>query len=228
MKLTPKVSQSFKQKTPSDKTTFGANVVNSLTPVMAAKKSKIAQNDLPIPVADLQAINTQLNTAIADALTGNHAAIASVKNLVIEWDAAFGTTASYISLQADGDVQAIRETGFIPTKSETTPAQKPGPTTGFKATINGSRGAILAGTKKRAPGAKYYVFSAVPDGAVVTYVNDTMVITVGDKTIYITTGTARQTEIYNLKSGLPYNVSMLAVNTAGWGPAADPQQVIPQ
>lgn len=66
------------------------------------------------------------------------------------------------------------------------------------------------------------------DGAVVSYVGNTIIVTMGETNFYITADTPKQTELYNLPSGVPYNVSMYAINAASSGPAAATQQVIPQ
>ena len=50
----------------------------------------------------------------------------------------------------------------------------------------------------------------------------------GDKNIYISADTHKQTEFNHLPSGIAYNVSVFAINRAGSGPAATSQKVIPQ
>ncbi len=70
--------------------------------------------------------------------------------------------------------------------------------------------------------------AALPPNATINYVNDTVIITVGDSSIYLSANTRGETELYNLKSGVPYSVSMIAINSAGNGPASASQQVIPQ
>ncbi len=229
MQLSSRASLAFKKEKPPVKVTFGNNVVNSLTPpATSAKGVKAMYPDIPIPVASLQQLNDALALAIADSLTGNHSAIAAVKDAVYEWDNAFGTTANYITSMADGSEATIRAAGYVPTKSESQPAQKPGAATNFKATINGMKGAIIAGAKKAVPEAAAYVYAAFPEEAVVTYNSNTMIITIGGKSIYISADTRKQTELYNLPSGVPHNVTMFAINSAGTGPASAVQQVIPQ
>ena len=92
MKLTPSASLYFKKGKPSAKVAFGANVINALSVTDLNKKiAGFAITDLPIPVADLQAINDELSAAVSEALTGNHAAVANVKNVVQQWNDAFYT-----------------------------------------------------------------------------------------------------------------------------------------
>lgn len=229
MKLVSKASLAFKKMRSPVKVTFGLNVINSLTGIFTAGTgAKISATDLPVPIAELQALNDTLNLAVTNAQTGTHAAIAAVKIAVANWNTGFTTTAIFITSVAQGDEAFIRTAGFVPTKSESQPSQRPGPITDFKATINGTRGAIIAGAKTRVFAASLYVFSAVPDGVTVSYNDNTMVITSGDKVIFITAGTQKQAEIFSLPSGVSYNVSGYAINRAGKGPATSTQQVIPQ
>lgn len=72
------------------------------------------------------------------------------------------------------------------------------------------------------------IFTAVPDGVMVAYVDNTMKITVGDKTMYVIVDTQRQTEFFNLPSSMAFNVNVYGVNSAGTGPATTPQQVVTQ
>lgn len=231
MKLIARASLAFKKGKPSVKTGFGANVINALTPaapVTSKKKKMLRWEDLPVPVASLLSINNALIAAVSDSLTGKHAAVAALKNVVIEWDNLFGLTAIYISGIADGDEAVIREAGFIPTKAESQPSQKPGQITGFSATINHSKGAIVAGSKTSVYNSSAYVFATMPQGATVNYNGNTMEITIEGKTVYINVTTRRQTEFYNLPKGVPYHVNMYAINSAGSGPATPSQEVIPQ
>ncbi len=103
MRLIPKASLAFKKLKPSMKPAFGTNVINALTPVLSSKKTKSTLGDLPIPVADLLALNNALATAVSNSLTGNHTAVAAVKNAVIAWDNGFGLTANFITTEAEGD-----------------------------------------------------------------------------------------------------------------------------
>ena len=234
MRLNCKASLAFKKSRPDVKPGFGQNVINSLTPPptvskkTASKKDAALADELPIPLADLTAINNDLAAAVSDSLTGNHTAKASLKNAILAWNYAFGRTAEYITSIAEGDAELIRRAGFVPTKSESTPSQRPGAAINFKATINGTKGAIIAGSQKAVPGALFYLYSALPDGATINYVNDTIIITIGEQSVYLSASTSKQTELYNLPSGVPFNVSMVAVNTAGNGPASPSQRVIPQ
>jgi hypothetical protein len=196
--------------------------------MQAAQNALSPFTGLPVPVSELLTLNDNLSAIISEALTGNHTAVAAVKNAVAAWNNGFALTANYVTSVAAGDESVIRSAGFVPTKSESQPAQKPGAVTNFKATINGSKGAIIASSKRAVPEAIAYVYAAVPDGVNISYNGYTMVITVGEKSIFITADTHKQAELYNLPTGVPYNVSMYAINRAGSGPATASQQVIPQ
>jgi len=229
MKLIARASLAFKQQKPASKATFGNNVTNALKALVPPQKGVQPDfSNLPVPIAELEKLNAALAAAVADALTGNHTAIATLKSTVLEWNEAFTQTANYVTTVAAGDVAAIRSTGFVPTKTESQPKAKPGPTADFKATINGFKGAIIAGAKKAVPAASAYVYAALPNDASVSYDGNMMIINIAGKTLYISADTRKQTELYNLPSGVPYNVSMYAFNRAGSGPASASQQVIPQ
>lgn len=228
MQLTPKASLQFKIENVSYKTTFGQNVVNCLTPLATGKNSKYAVEDLPVPVAELKTLNDNLIAAAAARVDGGRAAANALKNATIEWNAGFTATANYITVQAAGNAADIISAGFIPTKSQTQSQQKPGAITNFMATINGSKGAIIADGRKGVPTAKGYVVTSLPPGATISYVGDTVIITAGDAKIYLSVKTKGKVELYNLPSGVPYSVSMFAINSAGNGPATTGHVVIPQ
>ncbi len=230
MELESKASLGFKKQKPSEKPTTGTGIINALTTATQPKENSEESPfpDLPVSIANLQTTNDALADAVAAAATGSHIAKATVKTAVKNWNKNFTLTANYVTMVAQGDVALIRLAGFTPTKSESTPAQKPGALKGFAATINGSKGAIIAGSSKALPGVCTYLYTAVPDGVTITYNGNTMIITAGDKCIYIVADTRKQTELCNLPSGVPYNVSAFGVNRAGSGPAATSQQVIPQ
>lgn len=222
MKLTIRASLSFKRFKTAEKAAFGNKVITSLIAADAQFPN------LPVTLTALKNINTGLAQAIAAALTGNYAAVAELKNKVAVWNEAFTKTANYVSTVADGSDVIIHNAGFIPTKSETTPAQKPSAVSGFKAIINGSKGAIIAGSKNAVPEAKAYIYTAAPEGVNIAYHDKTMIITIGDKSVYVIADTQKQTEFYNLPSGIPFHVNMYALNSAGSGPATVSQKVITQ
>lgn len=225
MKLTSRVSMAFKKDKPVDKVKFGSGVLACLSPASASA----TYPNLPIPVADLQLLNDTLNASVvAVQTTGSRQSKTALKNAAADWTSAFGITGTYISMVAQGNEQTITEAGFVPTKTATQPTQKPGLATDFQATINGFKGAILAGMQTPVTEAAAYVYYALPDGVSVSFSENTMILTVDGKNIYINTATQRKTEMYNLPSSAAFNVGMYAINRAGAGPATATQQVITQ
>lgn len=222
MKLNIRASLAFKRGKSDSKPGFGNNVINCLTAAAAQFPA------LPVSLAQLKTINTALATAITNALSGNRTAILQLKAAVSTWNDAFTKTANYVSTVAAGDGIVVSNAGFVPTKGESTPAPKPGAAADFKATINGSKGAIVAGSKKGVPQAKGYVYVATQDGVTVNFNDGIVEIKTGDKSIYITAATQRQTEFFNLPRSTAFNVTMYALNSAGSGPAAAAQEVVTQ
>ncbi len=229
MKRNVSASLNFKKESPEQKVAFGANIVVMLGGVVPSAKSNTSvYASLPVPVADLEDVNNRLFDANAAAKTGAFVDIAALDNVVAEWNDKFSLAAVFITSVAASNAEVIRAAGFVPTKSEAQKQPAAGGTTNFTAHTNGKKGAIIARSKKKIPLAKGYVFTAVPDGVEVTYEGNVMVLTVADKSIYITAHTKKNVEIYNLPSGVPYNVSMYGFNSSGSGGAAASQQVIPQ
>lgn len=231
MKRICTASLAFKKETPEDKVAFGTNVINMLGPTPPPVASKLLAKlltDLPVPVADLEDVNNRLWAANGAAKSGAFVDVEALANVVTEWNQDFTLTANFITTMAAGNPEIIRAAGFVPTKTEAQKQPAAGATTDFVAHTNGKKGAIVARAKKKVSLAKAYVFSAVPDGVEVSYAGNVMVLTVGDKNIYVTAHTKKNVELYNLPSGVKYNVSMYGFNSAGSGGAAPSQQVIPQ
>lgn len=229
MRLISHASLSFKLQKQSEKPGFGASVINALSALVPATQNmpSIFPN-LPVSINNLQTINDALSNALSVALTGNHAAVAIAKNALIAWNKAFILTANYVSSVAAGNETVIRSAGFVPTKSEKQPPQKPAAAIGFKVTINDNKGVVTAGIKKPLPGTKAYIYSAAPAGVTVAYNGNAMIISFEGKSVYIIGDTHKRTQFYNLPSGIPFNISMFGINSAGSGPAATSQKIIPQ
>jgi hypothetical protein len=223
MLLTCKASLAFKKLKAMAKTAFGSNVIISLR-TLAAGLNPFP--DLPVSLSGLQTLNDNLSAAAISALTGNHTAVAAVKTAMDAWDAGFKSVALYVSACVPGQADAIRSSGYVPTKSESTPKPKPGAVTDLM--VSPAKGGLTAGSISSVPTTVAYITSVVPVGATVEYVGNTMVITIGTQSIYINADTRRQTEVDGLTTGVPVNVSMYCINAAGRGPAAPTQQVIPQ
>lgn len=214
-------SMAFTRETPAQKAIFGQNVINGLTTNAATFPT------LPVPLTELTANNDALSAAVLAAKTGDYIAVANLRTILKVWNTNFRFTAKYVSLVANGDEGTVRSAGFIPTKSETTPCQKPGAATHLAVSVNGSKGNFSAACPSVA-GATSYVFAAVPQGGSVTYNGGMMQITLGDKTFYVLVNTRGKADFTNVPSGAELSVSVYAVNRAGCGPAINGQSVIPQ
>ncbi len=221
MQRASNASMAFIKETPAQKASFGQNVVNGL----AANPETF--NTLPIALTELTANNTALSAAVLAAKAGDHVAVANLKAVLKVWNTSFRVMARYVSFIANGNEGTVRLAGFTPTKSETTPSQKPGATSRLGLSVNGSKGNFTA-VCPSVKGATSYVFAAAPEGGSVTYNGETMQLTLGDKTFYVLVSTRGRADFTNVPSGLELSVSVYAVNSAGSGPAANGQHVIPQ
>ncbi len=55
-----------------------------------------------------------------------------------------------------------------------------------------------------------YIYFALPDGVTVSFTENTMILTVEGKNIYVNAATQKKTEMYNLPSSAAFNVGMYA------------------
>src|SRR4051812_8503841 len=215
------VKMAFLRFIPTQKTSLGKTIITNLGDNAATFPAP------PIAITQLTSINNSLIDAELAAQSGDLVAKANLKLRKKEWNDAFKLTANYVNYIANGNESIIVLAGFESTKSETSPAQKPGVASDFKATVNGTKGNIAA-SWGAVDGAKAFVVTALPANASVTYNGDTMLLTVGDTTIYVLVSTGRKVEISNVPVGTSVAVSVYAVNSAGTGPAANGQHVIAQ
>jgi hypothetical protein len=200
------------------KTTFGTQVINAL---MANAETF---PNLPVLLALLTSSNNALIAAVNAASTGDHYAVANLKAVIKEWNNNFRLTANYISNVADGDAAIVRLAGFVPTKGETTPAQKPDAPSNFYAAANGTKGLINASCTAKNKNA--LIFVAAPPGADISFIGDSMLITAGNVTVQVLTSTKNKVSFNNIPGGVIMDMSVYAVNTAGIGPLANGQSVI--
>ncbi len=99
----------------------------------------------------------------------------------------------------------------------------------FQASINGFKGAIISGSKTAVSNAaSLYISYSMTPGVTVSFAENTMILTVDGKSVYINVTTQKKTEMYNLPNAATFNVGMFAVNSAGIGPATALQQVTTQ
>jgi hypothetical protein len=225
MKLIATASLAFKELEPIIQASFGNNVVICLT------KYSAQFPNLPITVTGLQTLNDNLANAVQDAASGSYKSISALKPVRSAWKKGFSSTAKYVTFMASISNFAegtIGLAGFTATKSQSQPRQVPAGVPSFDATIAGDKGSITAGSKRAVRDALAFVFAVIPDGVEIRQIGNTMKITVGDKTLYMTTQTKRKATIEGLTSHTPYNVSMYAINSAGCSPISKTKKVTPQ
>ena len=213
-------SLGFIRENPSKKTTFGQQVVDALT------ANPETFPNLPVALTELSSLNNALTTAVNAASTGEHVAVAGLKTMVKEWNNDFRLTANYVSNVANGDASIVRLASFIPTKSETTPVQKPAAPADFYAATNGTKGLINASCTSNDKDA--LVFIAAPPDAEINFNGDAMLITAGNVIVQVLMTTKRKVSFHNVPGNVVMDMSVYAVNTAGIGPLANGQSVITQ
>lgn len=206
---------------PADKTSFGQSVITALT------NNAATFPDLPIKLVNLTATNTALADAILAARTGDLVAKATLEAAEKTWNDDFRRTAEYVSFIADGDETTIRLAAFTATKAESTPAQILPAPAGLKIAGISNKGNFIAACKPL-PGAKSYVFAALPKGMELSFNGNVMMVTVGDSTAYIAINTRSKATFSGLPSALNMDISVFAVNSAGNGAASNGQSVITQ
>jgi len=221
MEIKSHASLEFLSKSIPDKIVFGGSVVAELI------AHPLVFPNLPHTILVLTADNTDLQNKSVAAATGDFSATAAMHLSEKKWETDYRDTANYVSTVANGNEETIRNGGFIPTKSETTPTQAPGALINFDVMVNKASGSFHASSDPL-KGVAGYAYLAVPDGVTLTYNGDQVEIEVGGKKIYLLVDTHRKANFNNVDGGVKLNVSCYAVNRAGSGPAADPQDVIPQ
>src|SRR4051794_17560947 len=110
MQLKEKASLTFVNDSVSEKYTFGSGVTTALGNAIGNFPN------LPIPLADLIQVNSDLNSAAVAARTRDHVAVANLTNIEKIWEDDFRKTAVYVTAVANGDAAVIREAGYEPTK----------------------------------------------------------------------------------------------------------------
>jgi hypothetical protein len=215
------VKMTFTKLAPPKKTSLGKTIIANLGDNTGTFPAP------PVSTDQLTIINNNLIDAEFAAQTGDKNAKENLKQRNQEWDDAFKFTANYVNYVANGNGATITLAGFEQSKPDTSPAQKPGVANNFKAAVNGTKGNIAV-SWDAVDSAKAFVVTALPPNASVDYNGDTMLLTIGDATVYVSVGTNRKVEISNVPVGTQLAVSVYAVNSAGAGPAANGQHVIAQ
>ena len=227
-----KASLDFKKDNPQDKLEFGNNVVTCLTNLQPDQTNPFP--DLPIALTNLSTFNENLSVANSGMQNGGKSARIAQKKAVTEWNNAYTTTANYVSIVAQKsktpiDAETIVDmAGYVPTKTKKIKKPAPGAVDTLIATISDKKGAISVGSKSSVPYAGAYLYAAIPDGADVVFIGNMVVITCGEQKIFIAASTKKQTIMNNMPKQINYSVTMMGINAAGAGPAAAPQEVVPQ
>ncbi len=226
MNLLQKVSKEFLRNAPSDKVTFGQNVVDGLN----AHASLFPA--LPYSVVVMGTANTTLFEAIAAAKSGNHADIQARNNKEKAWNNIWSKTADYVSFIAAGNAETITLAGFTPTSGTTTPKAQPG-----QALLRsmGQHDGGTASIEMFHPGAgaqavAAYMYLAVP--------TDTQISTAADGTItimlpngmrvYAKCDTHNATSMGGMTAGAQMKLVVQPVNRAGAGTPSTEKTFTPQ
>jgi len=173
--------------------------------------------DLPIDTISLTAINNNLREDSKNAATGNHAAVAAQNVTEKLWNKAFKKTAKYVSLVADGNKAFILSTGFNTTSEESVSKVIPNVLSNFNAAsgIKTGEADFTASPEKEA---QSYLFALVPSDTIVKQSGNTIIITMGDKTCYITPDIHAFATAKGLISKEELSAYGLALNVKGTGP----------
>lgn len=214
-------SLDFINLSPDRKIPVGTGMINGIS-----ADTKTFPNP-PVDVTALTDLNQSLSDAIPKARTGDKTAAANLLNIEKQWDAAFRSTAKYVGTVANGNEAIIRQGGCTPTKADTSPSQVPGDCKNVQAAAEHGHGTATIGCDADAS-VKAYLYMASTGGATIKQDGNTIVISVGNETIYVQADTHRKALLHNLESGVKLNVSMLGLNNAGCGPLSTAQSIIPQ
>lgn len=221
MQLKPKASMLFTKNSIPDKYTFGLQVISKLT------ENILLFPNLPHSISTLESKNNELHLSASSALGGGTRQIAAMNNAEKNWDKVFRDTANYVSLVAEGDAEKIYKSGFMPTKIESSPVQKPEQPGNFKLIIEQQQGEFFAQCSPM-KNVKSFVCVSYPEGVSVSFEGNQMHITTGGKTITVIADTHRRVRFSRMPSGVKQTVQMYAVNNAGIGSSSQGQPVIPQ
>lgn len=214
MNIKPKVSLAFVNDNPSDKVSFGNEVIQGLTTYRERFPNP------PVPVADLTAVNSDLMNAIAAAATGNIASKKGLEKVIKRWNDFFHNDASYVNGIANGDDELIAESGYKSTRTEPDRTKEPGAADKFEMVPENEPGSF--GIRSHVPGAAAYLFVALPDGITAQQDHDMLVFTTEDgKKIYLMTDTHPNVHFSNTETGTPLNVQVMGFNLAGNGPLSN-------
>ncbi len=209
--LKAKSSLDFLNWTIPEKIKKGQVIIDGLT-AQTAKLPKLRVSILTLTDRQANLIFTS-----AAAGTGNHSAVADQAASVKLWDADFKDDALYVSEVADGNKVLILATGYDCTSTETVATVIPVELGKFTAAIGSKTGSVALNADSQ-HGASAYLFTLVPPEATIKQMGNTLVITVGGKTIYVTANTHHVATAEGLTSDVVVSAYGLALNLRGSGP----------
>ncbi len=216
MQLQPKASLKFKLENADYKVPFGNNVAARM------QNNPTIFTNPPVAPKQLQQDSETLKLSIQADLNCDNLAKENLVQAEIVWDEDFTCTANYVTTLArenNNDAGIILMAGFAVTKTEAQFEAAPEAVSVVNVNHNNKKGSIITRSSKHARGAKAYATAVLPDGVSIAFNDDVMVLTVGDKNMYIKVGTRKRSVFYNLPTGVPFSVTMFAVNSAGSGVA---------
>lgn len=193
------------------KITKGQVIIDGLT----AQILKLA--NLKVPILTLKDRQANLIFTSSAAASGSHTAVADQTASVKQWDAAFRADALSVSEIADGNKALILATGYDATVTETVATVLPTTIGGFTSAIGSKTGTVALSANSQ-PRTAAYLFALVPPEATVKQMGNTLVITVGGKTIYVTANTHHVATAEGLASEVAVSAYALALNLKGSGP----------
>ena len=212
---TSSVARDFKKLGIPAKIVF-ANNVSQLMTTNAAKF-----NNPDVAITALNGLITALSGAAQAAEGGDHQKIVAMHTAEKKLETALETEADFVDRIANGDVPTILLSGFKATVSQTQPSVAPSVVTGIKITSSQQPGAIhVESDPNNSVWAYIYLVSTTAnaislDGGQFNFQKNPAVIS-------FITDTHRKVDFTGLPSGQSLFLTIIALNTAGIGPANAP------
>ncbi len=189
----------------------GQIIIDGLT----AQAGKVT--DLKVPILTLKDRQASLIFASTAAASGSHTAVADQATAEKLWNADFREDANSVSAAANGNKSLILATGYNATVTETVATVLPTTIGGFTSAIGSKTGTVALNADPQ-PHVATYLFALTPPEATVKQMGNTLVITVGGKTIYVTANTHHVATAEGLASEVAVSAYALALNLKGSGP----------
>lgn len=205
---TPSVSMAFKKQTIPQKIVFGQNAHDQLL----ANAGIFVNPD--VPLATLQTVNDTLATTSQEAEGGDHAKVAAMRAAERAWDTTFGTEAEYVDRIANGSEPTILKSGYLATKSQTSPAAIPGTPVVLAAKVNALPGSVHVEVEFQ-PSVKNLLYFFSTTNIPINFENNEFSFTSNPTVVAFISDAHRKVDFYNLPSGATLYLSVAAQNNAG-------------